>query len=143
MSGYPRIRESFSISLTGRTRKFSIHPETSRRAKLKCMDEETIQALEIIRQRGRKLTPSTIERPSEKRFLEDMTVFALDHSNLEELADDLQAMALDQSGPKNTEEQLTTKARTLFYEILSHHFPEITEEQRKALYEAIQSEIQS
>ena len=107
------------------------------------MDEETIQALEIIRQRGTKLIPSTTERPSEKRFLEAMAVFALDQSNLEELADDLQAMALDQPGPKNTEEQLTSKARTLFYEILSRHFPEITEEQRKALYEAIQSEIQS
>lgn len=107
------------------------------------MDEETIQALEIIKHRGRKLTLTTIEGPSEKRFLEDMTAFALDQSNLEELADDLQALALDQPGPKNAEEQLTAKARTLFYEILSHHFPEITEEQRKALYEAIQSEIQS
>ena len=107
------------------------------------MDEQTIQALEIIRHRGRKLTPTSIERLSEKRFLEDMTAFALDQSNLEELADDLQAMALDQPGPKSSEEQLSAKARTLFYEILSHHFPEITEEQRKTLYEAIQSEIHS
>ena len=107
------------------------------------MDEQTIQALEIIRRRGRKLNPTSIERPSEKRFLEDLTAFALDQSNLEELADDLQAMALDQPGPKNTEEQLSAKARTLFYEILSRHFPEVTEEQRKTLYEAIQSEIQS
>ena len=107
------------------------------------MDEETIQALEIIRHRGRKLTLTTIQRPSEKRFLEDVTAFALDQSNLEELAHDLHALALDQPGPKNTEEQLAAKARTLFYEILSHHFPEITEEQSKALYEAIQNEIQS
>jgi hypothetical protein len=91
-----------------------------------CLDTETNQALGIIRKEGPKLVLDTIRLPFERRFIENLITFSQDQSGTHQLWLNLKDIVLDQFGlDQNTQEQVDSKARTIFHEILNNYFPRI------------------
>ena len=100
------------------------------------MNEESRQALNLIRQWGPQIPLAFIQNIHERGIIEYLTHYAVDQSHAVELWQTMRVNAINQLGiiPPPTTAQIDRESERLFHVVLKHHFPELTESQIKALF---------